>query len=116
MNGSDALGQMELPERRGSPRATIYTDLTVYGRSEGDDVFYEPAKAVSGNANGGVFLLAIPVTEGQDLVLFNNANSLEQVCNVIGIRIRDIQSSEVSVRFPEPNIDFWSLTPAARGA
>ena len=113
-NGSDALGQMELPERRISPRASMLTDLAVYGLAEDDGVFYEPAKAISGNANGGVFLLAIPVSEGQQLVLFNNSNSREQLCNVIGVRIRDIQTSEVSVSFPEPNADFWNLLSVAR--
>jgi hypothetical protein len=113
---SDALGQMELPERRISPRASMLTDLAVYGLAEGDGVFYERAKAISGNANGGVLLLAIPVSEGQQLVLFNNSNSREQICNVIGVRIRDIQTCEVSVSFAESNCDFWSLTPAAQSA
>jgi len=110
-SGSDSLGQMELPDRRISPRSNMFGGLYVYGRSESGDVFYEPATAISGNANGGVFLLAVPVAEGQELVLFNNSNAQEQMCGVMGVRIRDIQSSEVSVSFPEPNSNFW--TPMA---
>jgi hypothetical protein len=105
----DALGEMELPERRITPRVELQIDLTVYARS-GDIAFYEEAKAISGNVNGGVFLVAMPVLEGQDLLLINNGTSLEQICNVIGVRIRDIQTSEVSVSFPVPNPDFWKLT------
>lgn len=108
---SDALGQMELPDRRISPRSTMFGGLHVYGRSENGDVFYEPATALSGNANGGVFLLAVPVAEGQELLLFNNSNSQEQMCGVMSVRIRDIQSSEVSVSFPEPNAGFWTPVP-----
>lgn len=111
---SDALGQMELPERRISPRSNLFGGLYVYGSSETGDVFYEPATAISGNANGGVFLLAIPVAEGQELMLFNNTNEQEQLCGVMSVRIRDIQSSEVSVSFSEPNAGFWAPTAMAQ--
>jgi hypothetical protein len=109
---SDSLGGMDLPERRVTPREELDIDLTVYGRSAGEEAFYEQARAVSGNANGGVFLLAIPVLEGQDLLLINNGSSQEQICSVVSVRIQDIQTSEVSVSFPLPNADFWK--PAAK--
>jgi hypothetical protein len=114
LNTSDSLGEMELPERRVTPRAELDIDLTVYGRAECDGAFYEQAKAVSGNSNGGVFLLAIPVVEGQDLLLINNGTSEEQICNVVAVRIRNIQTSEVSVTFPLPNPDFWNTARIAR--
>jgi len=107
VEASEALAQMELPERRATPRAGLDLNLTVYGRSSSDAVFYEQAKAVSGNANGGIFLFSTPVTEGQDLLLINCANSEEQICKVVNVKIVDIQSSEVSVTFPEPNGNFW---------
>jgi hypothetical protein len=113
-NTSDSLGEMELPERRVAPRAGLALNLTVYGRSSTDAVFYEQAKAISGNANGGVFLLSIPVTEGQDLLLMNCATSEEQICKVVNVRIVDIQSSEVSVSFPSPNGTFWIPFKKAR--
>lgn len=106
-DASDSLGEMELPERRVTPRAELDIDLTVYGRSACEDAFYEQARAVSGNVNGGVFLLAIPVIEGQELLLINNNTSQEQICNVVTVHIRNIQTSEVSVSFPLPNPDFW---------
>src|ERR1700730_9555952 len=96
-DASDSLGEMELPERRVTPRAELDINLTVYGRSACEAAFYEQAKAITGNVNGGVFLLTMPVVEGQDLLLINNCTSLEQICNVVGVRIRDIQTSEVSV-------------------
>jgi hypothetical protein len=112
LDTSDMLGEIELPERRVTPREELDIDLTVYGRSACEAAFYEQAKAISGNANGGVFLMAIPVLEGQDLLLINNGTSQEQICNVVSVRIQDIQSSEVSVSFPLPNADFWK--PAAK--
>jgi len=114
LDRSDSLGEMELPERRITTRMDLDIDLTVYGRSAGEDAFYERAKAISGNANGGVFLLTIPIAEGQDLLLINNDSSQEQICNVVGVRIRDIQTSEVSVSFPLPNPDFWKSAESAR--
>ena len=104
---TDSLGEMELPERRVAPRQDLDIDLTVYGRSDFEGPFYEKARAISGNANGGVFLAAIPVLEGQDLLLINNGAAEEQRCNVLSVRIRDIQTCEVAVSFPAPNPDFW---------
>ncbi len=114
LDTSDVLGEMELPERRVSPRAELDINLTVYGRSACEAAFYEQAKAISGNVNGGVFLLAVPVVEGQDLLLINNGTSQEQICNVVSVHIRDIQISEVSVSFPLPNPDFWKPSEKAR--
>ncbi len=111
---SDSLGEMELPDRRVTPRIDLDIDLTVYGRAAGNDPFYERAKAISGNANGGVFQLSIPVVEGQDLLLINNNTSREQICNVLSVQIRDIQTSEVSVSFPMPNPEFWTAFKAGR--
>jgi len=116
LDSSDILGEMELPERRVTPRKELDIDLTVYGRSSCEDVFYEQARAISGNVNGGVFLLAIPVLEGQDLLLINNGTSQEQICNVVSVHIQDIQTSEVSVSFPVPNPDFWKPSEAAQSA
>jgi hypothetical protein len=107
VNYSERLGQMELDERRITPRKGLDMDLTVYGRLPGEDTFYAQAKAISGNANGGVFLLSVPVVEGQDLLLINNSNSEEQICNIISVHIQDMQMSEVSVSFPMPNANFW---------
>lgn len=111
LNRSDSLGQMELDDRRVTPRKELDIDLTVYGRLTGEDTFYAQARAISGNANGGVFLLSVPVVEGQDLLLINNGISEEQICNVIKVHVRDMQTSEVSVSFPVPNAAFWKQPP-----
>jgi hypothetical protein len=104
---SDGLGEMDLPERRLDPRTALGMQLTVYGRTDTDAPFYEEAKAITGNANGGLFLLSVPVNEGQDLLLINNSNSKEQLCTVVSVRVIAIQTSEVSVSFPAPNPAFW---------
>jgi len=113
LDTSDLLGKMELPERRVTPRAELAIDLTVYGRSASESAFYEQARAVSGNANGGVFLLGVPVVEGQDVLLINNGTSLEQISNIVNVHVRDIQTCEVSVSFPVPNPDFWKASQSA---
>ena len=106
------LGLMEPADRRESPRVEINVELTVYGRTPGGPPFYETATAVKANANGGLLLLAIPVVEGQDLLLINNRISREQLCRVVEFRVRDSQTCEVSVVFPNANPDFWKI-PAA---
>jgi hypothetical protein len=111
---SEILGEMEWPERRITPRAELDIDLTVYGRSACEAAFYEQARAISGNVNGGVILLSVPIVEGQDLLLINNSTSLEQISNVVRVNIINIQISEVSVSFPVPNPDFWKTAIAAR--
>jgi hypothetical protein len=116
LDGSDFLGEMTLPERRVATRKELGVDLTVYGRSAGESVFYEQAKAILGNANGGVFWLPIPVMEGQDLFLINNSNSQEQICNVVSVLADNIGTCEVRVRFPIPKPDFWKPTGAARNS
>jgi hypothetical protein len=114
LNTADVLGEMELPERRVPPGKELNIDLTVYGRSVSEDAFYEEAKAVSGNARGGVLLLGFPVTEGQGLLLINNGTSQEQICSIVSVRTEDIRTCEVSVSFPAPNPDFWKPSRSAR--
>ena len=111
---ADFLGEMTLPERRVTSRKELGIDLTVYGRSSCEAVFYEQARAISGNASGGVLLLAIAVMEGQDLLLINNGTSQEQICNIVSVRTDDIQTREVMVSFPLPNPDFWKPSATAR--
>ncbi len=114
LDSVDNLGEMELPDRRVAPRMELDIDLTVYGRSDAGGAFYEKARAIRGNANGGVFLAAIPVLEGQNLLLINNGASQEQICNVLSVLARDSQTSEVSVSFPSPNADFWNPCKSAQ--
>ena len=113
LDTSDSLGEMELPDRRITPRRDLDIDLTVYGQSM-HETFYEKARAISGNVNGGVIVLGVPVVEGQDVLLINNGTSMEQICSVIGVRIVGISTCEVSVSFPVPNPDFWKGSGAAQ--
>ena len=106
----DGLGVMEMPERRGSPRSELDIDLTVYGHIGGELPFYEQAKTIRGNGGGGLFLLGVPVLKGQGLLLFNNRTfEQEQICRVVNVTIRDIETCEVEVVFPSPNREFWGL-------
>ncbi len=113
VDSADFLGEMTLPERRGTPRRDLGVDLTVYGRSSGEIVFYEQARAIIGNASGGVLLLGVPVLEGQDLLLINNGTSQEQICNIVSVRTDSMEIREVMVSFPSPNPDFWKLSGTA---
>jgi len=112
VQGGNILGLLEPQDRRESPRVEIDVELTVYGRTPGGPPFYDKAKAIRGNKNGGLLLMTVPVIEGQDLLLINNQISREQICRVLEFRARDAQVSEVSVIFSTPSDDFW-VTPVA---
>jgi len=109
-SSQDTSTEMEIRDRRVAPRQELDVELTVYGRSAYGAPFYDRAKAIIGNARGGLIVLPVPLTEGQDLLLINTSSSREQICTVVGVHIRDIQMSEVSVRFSSPNPTFW-ITP-----
>lgn len=116
LDAADFLGEMTMPERRVASRKELDIDLTVYGRSTSEAVFYEQAKAIRGNASGGVLLLEIPVLEGQDLLLINNGTSQEQICNIVSAVSDNIGIHEVIVSFPSPNPDFWKSSGTAGNA
>ncbi|HET6144657.1 MAG TPA: hypothetical protein VFE02_14195 [Candidatus Acidoferrales bacterium] len=111
LTSSDSLAPMELDDRRVTPRKELDIDLKVYGRLAGGETFYTEAKAIGGNANGGVFLLSVPVVEGQDVLLINNGSSEEQICNVIKVHVDEMQMREITVSFPIPNAPFWKNSP-----
>ncbi len=100
---------MDLPNRRSGPRWELGIHITVYGRTLDARVFYEEVKAFSVNSVGGLVLLSFPVRDGEDLLLFNNRTSREQICRVVRTRIRDERTCEVAVAFPSPNPDFWQI-------
>jgi hypothetical protein len=116
-DSSDKRTEMQLPDRpdrRVAARQELDIDLTVYGRSAYGAPFYDRAKAMVGNARGGLIIIPVPLTEGQDLLLINTATSCEQICTVVDVHIRDIQMSEVSVRFSSPNPSFWCTRATTR--
>jgi hypothetical protein len=114
LDSSDRLGEMELPTVHLDSKGELDIELTVYGRSESEAPFYDRAKAIGAYANGGRLLLAVPVTEGQDLLLINTRTSQLQICNVISVRVLDIRQCEVYVSFPSPNPDFWKTSKKRR--
>jgi len=117
-NGSsDTRAEAALPDRRVAPRQELDIELTAYGRSAYGAPFYDRAKAIKGNARGGLIVIPVPLTEGQDLLLINTSTSREQICTVVSVHIRDIQSemTEVSVRFPAPNPAFWKTSTNHNG-
>jgi len=109
-NDSEAPDDQVRADRGVSQSKEPEVDLAVYGRSACETLFYERATVVSWNDDGGVLLLGVPLNEGQDLLLINNRTSQKQICNVLRIRIRDLQTSEVSVCFPLPNPYFWGAS------
>lgn len=110
----DGLGVMELPSQECSEQREQEINLMIYGHAPSGPPFYESAKALRWNANGGLVLLGRPVFEGQNLLLFNDHTSQEEICRIVNVRVRDMETHEVDVTFSSPRPEFWEI-PDTRG-
>ena len=106
------LGVLEVQEQRRFRRWELDVPLTVYGRGAGGSPFYQEAQAINVSAQGALVVIHAPVSEGQELLLINNYSSKEQICRIVRVRRRDAESSEVGVKFPSPNLEFWNIPDA----
>jgi hypothetical protein len=102
-------GAAELPERRRSRRWPLDVSVYVYGYGPDDEPFHEEAHTLHVNANGGLLLLSVPVTEGQTLLLTNYLTQKEQDCRVVFLGTRRTRTFEAGVEFPITNQGFWNL-------
>jgi hypothetical protein len=105
-----SLSVMDMPDRRCGERWDLDCDLTIYGYAPNGSSFFERAKAIKGNANGGQILLGVPVYDGQELLLINNRTLQREICRIIHVHIRDMNTSEVSVAFSSPHLQFWEVS------
>src|SRR6266849_4625863 len=70
-------------ERRRTPRRALDFIVRVYGGSADEHPFYEDARTISVGALGARLALSIHVSEGQKLLLINEAAQRTQVCRVV---------------------------------
>jgi TonB family protein len=94
-------------ERRQTPRRALDSVVRVYGCSADERPFYEDAHTISVGAHGARLALSIPVSEGQRLLLINEAAQKTQACRVVNSRSRDAETFEVGVQFSISRAEFW---------
>jgi hypothetical protein len=101
--------------RRRSTRRDFEAVVRVYGRALNGNAFYEDARTINVSVHGALLILNAPVSKGQNLLLFNEAAQRQQVCQIVDVRVRDSESTEVAVAFPSPHAEFWQVFPGGNG-
>lgn len=95
------------PNRRRSTRRPFEAVIRVYGNNLNGNAFYEDARTIDVSVHGALLILAVPVSKGQKLLLFNEAIQGQQVCQIVDIRAGEAESPEVAVAFPTLHAEFW---------
>lgn len=99
-------------DRRRSSRRAFDAILSAYGRRTSEQPFYEEARTINVGIHGALVLMALPVEDGQKLLLINEVTQELQICRIVYTRSRDTERVEVAVEFPAPHGEFWMCPPA----
>jgi hypothetical protein len=65
--------------------------------------------------HGALLLTAVPIEEGQKLLLMIEVTQRQQICRIVYTRSRDMRQLEIAVEFPVPHGKFWRCPPAHDG-
>ena len=95
-------------QRRGG-RHDFETVILAYGHTPEGEPFYEEARTINVSAHGALLELAVPVSVGQKLMLFNDSSNRNQICQIARTQITETAAFEVAVEFPVPHAEFWQI-------
>jgi hypothetical protein len=95
-------------QRRGG-RHDFETVILAYGHTTEGEPFYEEARTINVSAHGALLELAVPVSVGQKLMLFNDTSDRHQICQIARTQITETAAFEVAVEFPVPHSEFWEI-------
>jgi hypothetical protein len=98
-------------DRRRSSRRAFDAIICAYGRSHSEQPFYEEARTINVGIHGALLLMAMPVENGQKLLLINEETQKQQICRIVYARSRNTERVEVAVEFPTPHGEFWTRPP-----
>lgn len=99
-------------DRRRSSRRAFDAILRAYGRRTSEQPFYEEARTINVGIHGALLLMAMPVEDGQKLLLINEVTEEQQICRIVYTRSRNTERVEVAVEFPAPHGEFWRCSVA----
>ena len=94
--------------RRGG-RHDFNTVVLAYGRTTEGEPFYEEARTINVSSHGALLELAVPVSVGQKLMLFNDTSNRHQICQIARTQVTATAVFEVAVDFPVPHAEFWQI-------
>jgi len=95
-------------QRRGG-RRDFNSVIVAYGHTLDGEPFYEEARTINVSAHGALLELAVPVSVGQKLMLFNDSSNRHQICQIARTRVKGTAAFEVAVEFPVPHSEFWQI-------
>jgi hypothetical protein len=98
-------------DRRRSSRRAFDAIICAYGRSHSEQPFYEEARTINVGIHGALLLMAMPVEDGQKLLLINEVTQEQQICRIVYRRSRKTERVEVAVEFAAPHGEFWRCPP-----
>jgi hypothetical protein len=98
-------------DRRRSSRRAFDANLRAYGRSPSEQPFYQEARTINVGIHGALVLIALPVENGQKLLLINEVTQEQQICRIVYTRSRNTEWVEVAVEFAAPHGEFWRCPP-----
>jgi hypothetical protein len=99
-------------DRRRSSRRAFDAIMRAYGRRPTEQPFYEETRTINVGIHGALLLMAMPVEDGQKLLLINEVTQELQICRIVYTRSRNMERVEVAVEFPAPHGKFWRCPPA----
>jgi hypothetical protein len=102
------LGQPSWKERRQSQRRVLHGTVGVYGHGLANQPFHDEAVIRDVSDNGGLLHLGVPVHNGQQLIVINDAAS--QKVRVVRVHMGDDRRFDVAVEFQNPSSEFWRRT------
>jgi hypothetical protein len=105
LDGSKPKGRNH---RRGG-RRDFEAVILAYGHAPDGEPFYEEARTINVSSHGALLELAVPVSVGQKLMLFNDSSNRHQICQIARTQVTATASFEVAVDFPVPHAEFWEI-------
>lgn len=94
--------------RRGG-RRDFDAVIVAYGHTPEGEPFYEEARTINVSSHGALLELAVPVSVGQKLMLFNDTSNRHQICQIARTHVTATATFEVAVDFPVPHAEFWEI-------
>lgn len=106
----EIAGELHSADRRELRRALRMESnavVRIYWQLPEDTVFYATGRAVNASETGALLLVQSGLSCGDQIMLTNESNSLEQLATVVRFAGRRDGLDQVGVAFSEPNGAFW---------
>ena len=106
----EIAGELHSADRRDlrrAPRMESNAGVRIYGHRDEDGTFYATGRAVNVSETGALLLVQSGLSCGDQIMLLNQSNSLEQLATVVRFAGKRDGLDQIGVVFSEPNGAFW---------